>query len=64
MTIAPAWLRRASDPNPVKHVVYGARALFRGDFPASTTGWGLGWTAVLVAVGVLVGTRTFRRESA
>jgi ABC-2 type transport system permease protein len=64
MSIAPAWLRTVSDINPLKHVVDGARAFFRGDLTSSTAGWGLAATLGLVTVGLLVGTRTFRRESA
>ena len=64
MTLAPKWLRITSDVNPLKHVVDGVRAMFRGDLGSATTGWGLLATVALVAVGLLVGTRTFRRESA
>ena len=64
MSIAPAWLRNVSDVNPLKHVVDGVRAFFRGDITTSTAAWGLLWTVALVAVGVVFGTRTFRRESA
>jgi ABC-2 type transport system permease protein len=64
MSLAPAWLRTLSDVNPLKHVVDGVRAFFRGDLATSTAAWGLLWAVGLVAVGVLVGTRTFRRESA
>jgi ABC-2 type transport system permease protein len=64
MSLAPSWLRTVSDVNPIKHVVDGVRALFRGDLTTSTTGWGLFATLALVTVGLFVGTRTFRRESA
>jgi ABC-2 type transport system permease protein len=64
MSIAPVWLQRVSDVNPLKHVVDGSRAFFRGDLASSTAAWGVAWVVILVAVGVLVGTRTFRRESA
>jgi len=64
MSLAPAWLRTLSDVNPLKHVVDGVRAFFRGDLATSTAAWGLVWAVGLVAAGVLVGTRTFRRESA
>jgi ABC-2 type transport system permease protein len=64
MSLAPAWLETVSDVNPLKHVVDGIRALFRGDLATSVAGWGLVWALGLVAVGVLVGARTFRRESA
>lgn len=64
MSIAPAWLRTVSDVNPLKHVVDGVRTLFRGDLASSTSAWGLVAAAGLVALGLVVGTRTFRRESA
>jgi ABC-2 type transport system permease protein len=64
MSIAPAWLRTLSDVNPLKHVVDGVRALFHGDIASSSSGWGLLATAGLVIAGLLIGTRTFRRESA
>jgi ABC-2 type transport system permease protein len=64
MTLAPAWLRSVSDVNPLKHVVDGVRSLFQGDVATSDTGWALVSAVALVAVGLFVGTRTFRRESA
>ena len=64
MSLAPRWLQLVSDLNPLKHVVEGARAIFRGDIVTSTSGWGLAWTVALVALGTWVGTRVFRRESA
>jgi ABC-2 type transport system permease protein len=63
MSLAPAWLRHVADVNPLKHVVDGVRALFRGDLSNSTSSWGLVAAAGLVALGLVVGTRTFRRES-
>jgi ABC-2 type transport system permease protein len=64
MSLAPGWLERVSDVNPLKHVVEGVRACFRGDFSSATAWWGLGLTVALVVVGMWFGTRTFRRESA
>ena len=64
MTLAPAWLRTLSDANPLKHVVDGVRAAFRGDIASATTAWGVVATLALVIAGLLVGTRTFRRETA
>jgi len=64
MSLAPAWLRHVADVNPLKHVVDGVRTLFRGDLSSSTSSWGLICAAGLVALGLVVGTRTFRRESA
>ena len=64
MTLAPLWLQRLSDANPLKHVIDGVRAMFRGDLASSTSLWGVAVTLALVVVGFLVGTRVFRRESA
>ena len=63
MTIAPRWLQDVSDVNPLKHVVEGVRALFRGEFSGSTTAWALVLTVGLVLAGGWFGTSTFRRES-
>ncbi len=59
---APAWLNRLSDVNPLKHIVNGIRAQFAGDLTSSTALWGYALTAALVAFGLWMGTRTFRRE--
>jgi ABC-2 type transport system permease protein len=64
MSLAPTWLQRLSDVNPLKHVVEGVRAQFRGDLGSSTAMWGLLTTVGLVVAGMWFGTRTFRRESA
>jgi ABC-2 type transport system permease protein len=64
MSLAPLWLRRVSDVNPLKHVVDGVRAYFTGDIGTSAGFWGLVATIGLVVVGVWYGTLTFRRESA
>jgi ABC-2 type transport system permease protein len=64
MALAPVWLRRLSDVNPLKHVVDGLRAMFRGDLWSSHSALGLVMTVLLVVVGTWFGTRTFRRESA
>jgi ABC-2 type transport system permease protein len=64
MTIAPAWLRLVSDANPLRHVVDGVRAFFRGDLASAASGWGLLSTVGLVLVGLFVGARTFQRETA
>jgi ABC-2 type transport system permease protein len=64
MSLAPIWLQRVSDVNPLKHVVEGVRAQFRGDLGSSTALWGLLTTVGLVIAGTWFGTRTFRRESA
>jgi ABC-2 type transport system permease protein len=64
MSLAPLWLRRVSDINPLKHVVDGVRAFFTGDVMSSAGFWGLVSTVGLIVLGVWFGTMTFRRESA
>jgi ABC-2 type transport system permease protein len=49
---------------PDRHVVDGGRADFRGDIVSSEAGIGFAITIVLVLLGLLYGTRMFRRESA
>lgn len=55
---------RGTGFNPLRYVVDGERAIFRGDLGSSTALWGVVAAAALVIVGVAVGTRTFKRESA
>ena len=64
MQIGPEWLQRLSDISPLKHVVNGVRALFRGDISNSSSLWGLFWVVLLTIIGLTVGARTFRKESA
>ncbi len=64
MSLAPLWLRRASQVNPLTHVVDATRALFRGDFGNNDV---LAGVAVTIALGALLaawGTRMFQRQSA
>ncbi len=63
MTLAPGWLRGVSDANPLKHVVDGVRELFLGRIGTWTVFRGLVAAMGLVLAGILVGTRTFQRES-
>ena len=63
MSLAPGWLRALSSANPLKHVVDGLRACFRGDFSSAAAWTGLIITMVLLVLGLWFGTRTFRRES-
>ena len=64
MTLAPGWLRAASDLLPTTHVVDAVRAVFRGDVWTPETLWGTLWALALAAAGLGVGTRTFRRQNA
>lgn len=64
MTLAPQWLQTLSDVIPVKHIVQGIRDLFVGSVWTAGTLWAVIWTIVLVAAGIWIGTRTFRRQNA
>jgi len=64
MTIAPRWLRILSRANPLSHVVDAIRACFRDGPLTSDVLPGTAWTLALVLFGLLIGTRTFQRESA
>jgi ABC-2 type transport system permease protein len=64
MSLAPAWLRHASQANPLTYVVDASRALFRGDFYDYHV-----WVGTLIAIALAVllalwGTRVFQRQSA
>ena len=64
MTLAPAWLYGLSRVNPFVYVVDAERAIFRGELLTPTVLVGLGVAALLVALTVGWGVRTFQRESA
>ena len=64
MTIGPAWLRRASDFMPIRHIVDGVRSAFGGDYAASGLLWGSVWAVVLLGLALWWGTATFRKENA
>ena len=64
MSLAPAWLRYLSDANPLKWVVEAVRELFLGHVTSWVVVGGLGAAVALIALGIAVGTRTFRRQSA
>jgi ABC-2 type transport system permease protein len=64
MALGPAWLERASDFMPIRHVVDGVRSSFVGDFASSGLFWGVVWSVALFAGAVWWGTATFRRENA
>ena len=64
MTIGPAWLERASDFMPIRHVVDAVRDSFAGDLASSSLVWGSIWAVSLFALAVWWGTATFRRENA
>src|SRR3954453_9259923 len=61
---APDWLVWLSDVVPIKHVVSAVRDVFAGTFANSTVLWGSIWAVILAALGLWIGTRTFRKENA
>lgn len=63
MSLAPVWLETVSEVNPLSHIVDGVRALFRGEFAQPDVAWGIGFAVLLAVVGLLVGRRTFQKES-
>ncbi|MGH3331257.1 MAG: ABC transporter permease [Nocardioidaceae bacterium] len=64
MTIGLAWLEKASDLMPIRHVVDAVRNSFGGDFSSSGLLWGSLWSLALFALAVWWGTATFRKENA
>ncbi len=60
---APGWLQTASDLNPLTYVVEAARHLFAGSFPADTVAAGFAGSAVVAALGLVVGLRAMRHSS-
>jgi ABC-2 type transport system permease protein len=62
MTIGPAWLERASDFMPIRHVVDAVRSSFAGDFHGSGILWGSVWAVALFVAAIWWGTATFRKE--
>ena len=63
MTIGPAWLEKASDFMPIRHVVDAVRSAFGGDFGSSGLLWGSAWSVLLFALAIWWGTSTFRKEN-
>ncbi|GAA1746900.1 ABC transporter permease [Aeromicrobium alkaliterrae] len=63
MTIGPAWLDRASDFMPIRHVVDATRDVFGGEFASSEVAWGTGWALVLFVLALWWGTAVFKREN-
>jgi ABC-2 type transport system permease protein len=64
MSLAPRWLRFISRFNPFSHIVDGARSAMLGHLTTGAVAAGAGAALGLAVLGLLVGTRTFQRESA
>jgi ABC-2 type transport system permease protein len=63
MSLAPRWLYLVSRLNPFSHIVDAARAATRGDFADASIAVGAIVALVFAGASVVVGTRTFSRES-
>ncbi|HEV8298029.1 MAG TPA: ABC transporter permease [Acidimicrobiales bacterium] len=64
LSLAPAWLRRLADVNPLSHVVAASRALFNGDLWSVTVLRGSLVGTAMAALAVYVGVRAFRQAAA
>jgi len=64
MSLAPAWLRTLADLNPLYHAVSAIRDLFGARFGDPEVATGLVILAVLAAVSMWVGARSFSRAAA
>jgi ABC-2 type transport system permease protein len=64
MTLAPTWLRRVSEANPLSYVVDGTRAMFRGDIFSADVLKALIATLAVTIVLAWWGARRFQRNSA
>ncbi|WHT23343.1 ABC transporter permease [Crossiella sp. CA-258035] len=64
MSLAPRWLEVLSYLNPFRHILDGMRPALRGDLAAAEVFIGLGVAGALVAVALVVSSRSFARELA
>ncbi len=60
MSLAPEWLQVVSDFNPIKHVVNGLRAAFRGDALSTSTLIAFVIACVIAVLSVLAGARAMK----
>jgi ABC-2 type transport system permease protein len=64
MAMAPGWLQTVADVNPLTHIVDGVRSMFRGEITSTESLLGVGLTIALLLLGMVYGSRVFRKESA
>lgn len=64
MALAPEWLRTLSTFNPLTHAVDAARALFNGQWGDPAIVLGVGMSAVLAVLALLLAGRSFSRAVA
>ena len=63
MSLAPTWLRRASQANPLSYVVDGSRSLFDGRLASADTAKAAVATALVTLLLMWWATRRFQRNS-
>jgi ABC-2 type transport system permease protein len=64
LSLGPAWLRVLGHVNPMYYAVQAARSLAAGSVANATVGIGFGVTAVLAALALWWGTRSYHRAMA
>ena len=64
LSLAPTWLRRLADVNPLAHVVDAGRAVFNGDLASSAVLRGSLVATGMTIAAVAIGVRGFRRAAA
>jgi ABC-2 type transport system permease protein len=64
MALAPGWLQTVADINPLTHVVDGVRAMYIDGLGSIDVLIGIAVTMGLLMLGILYGSRVFRKESA
>ena len=63
MTLAPAWLEKMSQANPLTYVLDGTRSLFAGDWGARAISVGIVCTVVVTVALTWWSARRFQRLS-
>jgi ABC-2 type transport system permease protein len=63
MSLAPDWLQKLADLNPVYHAVAAIRALFNANFGDTEIVVGVALLSILTALSVLLGARAFGRAA-
>src|SRR5690606_3541401 len=63
MSLAPGWLQRIADVNPLSHLVDASRELFNGDILSATVARGTIVGVVMMVLAVWAGIRAFRRAA-
>ncbi|GAP79326.1 MULTISPECIES: ABC transporter permease [Brachybacterium] len=59
----PAWMRIASQINPLSHVVAAERSLFAGDIATPFVGWGFLAALITAVLGLVIGLRALRTST-